>query len=296
MPNQSRAFSFKISPVRAVWVGAAFSALLLVSTLWIYFSVSLTESLTPFWKDKLLDVLIFIPALGSAVAGTLLLSQFGINETPRRVWTAFTLGLWCWVGGEIAGVVNDFLYWDSVYPEFSVVDALWLAGYFFLGLSLYYQLGIVYSKTRARRRMYLGLVALAILATAALTSLAERSGLGEGYAWVILFITILYPVLDAIQGTAAIWTSILFRRGQWSRPWWGLILFALADSVDSFYWLGGYQFISSAAQTALNFIAVAAYPASYIVAGLALLVNYFILRYGEDSGLVKTPKRIMPPK
>jgi hypothetical protein len=295
MPNPSRA-SFKISPVHVVWVGAAFSALLLVLTLWIYFSVPLTETLTPFWKDKLLDVLIFIPAFGSAVAGTLLLNQFGINETPRRIWTAFTLGLWCWVGGEIAGVVNDFLYWDSVYPEFSVVDAFWLAGYFFLGLSLYYQLGIVYSKTRARRRMYLGLVALAILATAALTSLAERSGLGEGYAWVILFVTILYPVLDAIQGTAAIWTSILFGRGQWSRPWWGLILFALADSVDSFYWLGGYEFIPSPAQTVLNFVAVAAYPASYIVAGLTLLASYFILRYGEDSGLVKTSKLIAPPK
>ncbi|MCA2001424.1 MAG: hypothetical protein LDL51_06140 [Chloroflexi bacterium] len=258
MPNQSRAFSFKISPVHVIWIGAAFSALLLVLTLWIYFSAPLTEALTPFWKDKLLDALIFIPALGSAIAGTLLLNQFGTNETPRRIWTAFALGLWCWVGGEIAGVVNDFLYWDSVYPEFSVVDVLWLAGYFFLGLSLYYQLGLVYSKTRARRRVYLGLVALAILATASLTSLAERSGLGEGYAWIILFVTVLYPVLDAIQGTAAIWTSILFGRGQWSRPWWGLILFALADSVDTFYWLGGYESISPLAQTILNFVAVAA--------------------------------------
>jgi len=66
-----------------------------------------------------------------------------------------------------------------------------------------------------------------------------------------------------------------------------LILFALADSIDSFYWLGGYELIPVAVQPMLNFIAVAAYPASYMVAGLALLANYFILRYGEDSGLVK---------
>jgi len=36
---------------------------------------------------------------------------------------------------------------------------------------------------------------------------------------------------------------------------------------------------------------VAAYPASYMVAGLTLLANYFILRYGEDSGLVKVVGR-----
>jgi hypothetical protein len=85
--------------------------------------------------------------------------------------------------------------------------------------------------------------------------------------------------------------SFLFRRGQWSRPWWGLILFALADSVDTLYWLGVYDYIPVVMQNVLNFIAVAAYPASYMVAGLALLSNYFIVRYGEESGLLKVKKR-----
>jgi len=66
-----------------------------------------------------------------------------------------------------------------------------------------------------------------------------------------------------------------------------LILFALADSVDTFSWLGGYDYIPVMVQDVLNFIYVAAYPASYMVAGLALLSNYFILRYGKDSGLLK---------
>ncbi|HNO86458.1 MAG TPA: hypothetical protein PKM54_17610, partial [Anaerolineales bacterium] len=83
----------------------------------------------------------------------------------------------------------------------------------------------------------------------------------------------------------------LFGRGQWSRPWWGLILFALADSVDTFYWLGGYDFIAPVVQSVLDVISVAAYPASYIVAGLALLSNYFILQYGVESGLLQTQKR-----
>jgi hypothetical protein len=42
----------------------------------------------------------------------------------------------------------------------------------------------------------------------------------------------------------------------------------------------------------LNYISVAAYPASYMVAGLTLLANYFILRYGRDSGLMKVPTKM----
>jgi hypothetical protein len=278
----------KISPLQAIRVYTMASVVLLVLILWVYFSPSLSESMSPFWKDKLIDVLVLIPALGSAVAATLFLRQFEKGETPYQIWQAFSIGFWCWTAGEIVGMVYDAIYWYTTYPDFGLVDVLWLLGYFFLGLSLYYQLRLVYGvRSGYRRRIYLGLVAFALLVAAGLTNLAEQAGLGEGSAWIILFVTVLYPVFDITEGTVAIWLSLLFGRGQWSRPWWGLILFALADSIDSFYWLGGYEFIPPAAQTVLNFLSVAAYPASYMVAGLALLSNYFILRYGEASGLLK---------
>jgi hypothetical protein len=283
----------KITPLHLMRAGTALSAILLTLILWIYFFQPFSETLSPFWADKILDILFLIPALGSAVAATLLMRQFETGEMPYRIWQAFAIGLWFWTAGEVAGMVNDAIYWDTTYPAFSLADLFWLLGYFSLGLSLYYQLRLVYgAKTSFRRRIYLGLVALALLVAAGLTYLAEWAGLGEGYAWIILFVTVLYPVFDVVEGTAAIWLSFLFGRGQWSRPWWGLILFALADSVDAFYWLGGYELIPSAVQSVLNFISVAAYPASYMVAGLALLANYFILRYGEDSGLVKVTGRI----
>ncbi len=279
----------KISPLQIIRTGAAVSVIFLAVILWVYFSEPISDA---FWNDKLIDVLVLIPAFGAAVAGTLLTSQFEKREIPYHIWQSFAIGLWFWVAGEIGGMVNDVVYWDGVYPDFGLVDVCWLFGYFFLGLSLYYQLRLVYgAKTRSRRRIYLGLVMLALLVTAGLTVWAESSGLGEGYRWIILFVTILYPVFDAAEGMAAIWLSLLFGRGQWSRPWWGLILFALADGIGTFYWLGGYDLISLTAQTVLNFMSVAAYPASYMAAGLALLSNYFILRFGEESGLLKVGKR-----
>ena len=279
------------SPIQMLQIGIAGSVILLVLLVWAYYAEPLSRVLSPYWNDNLVDVLILIPAVGAATAGTLVTRQFEKSETPYHVWKAFAIGLWFWVAGEVSGMVYDAIYLNVTPPDFRLVDVFWLLGYFYLGLSLYYQFRLVYGvQMRRGRLLYLGLFALALLVTAGLTTLAAKTGLGQGYTWIILFITVLYPVFDLTEGALAIRLSFLFQRGQWSRPWWGLILFALADSVNSFYWLGGYDLIPANAQAVLDFISLVVYPASYMVAGLALLSNYFILHYGEDSGLLKSVK------
>lgn len=279
--------NFKISPLQIIQLSVSISALLLVFIIWAYYSPFLTQNLSPYWQDKLIDALVLIPSIGAAVAGTLLTRQFEQGESPRKIWQAFTIGLWFWVAGEIGGTVNDALYWYTTYPDLSLVNLLWLLGYFFLGLSLYYQIRLSYgTRSQNDRFLFLGWMFLAVVAAAGLTTWAVKTGLGEDYTWIVLFITVLYPVFDLIEGGIAIWLSFLFGRGQWSRPWWGLILFALVDGIESFYWFGGYDYIVPAAQTALNFISVVAYPVSYMLMGLTLLSNYFIVRYGEESGLL----------
>jgi hypothetical protein len=289
-PSNSK---FKVPPLQVIWGAAVAFVILLILIIWAYYAQPLSEVLSPFWNDKLVDVLVLIPAVIAATTGTLYANQFEKGEIPHNIWRAFAIGLWLWVAGEVGGMIYDAIYWDGTYPDFRVVDLLWLSGYIFLGLSLYYQVRSVYGgKNKKQRRLYLGIVAIALLVAAGLTNLAEKVGLGEGYDWIILFITVLYPVFDLTEGGTAIWLSFLFGRGQWSRPWWGLILFAMADGIETFYWLGGYDYIPTVAQKVLDFIAVAAYPAGYMVAGLALLSSYFILRYGEDSGLWKVKKHL----
>lgn len=291
MSNLTKSNS-RFSPIQILQIGAAVSFIILALLMWVTYAEPLTQILSPYWLDKLIDTLTLIPAVGAAIAGTLVASQFEKGETPHHIWQAFAIGLWFWAAGEISGMIYDAIYWDLTYPDFRLVDVFWLLGYSFLGLSLYYQLRLVYgAQNKWGRLVYLGLLALALLVTAGLTTLAANAGLGGESAWIILFVTVLYPVFDLTEGSIAIWLSLLFGRGQWSRPWWGLILFALADSIDTFYWLGGYDFIPLMAQSVLNFIYLVAYPASYMVAGLALLSNYFILHYGEDSGLLKAIKK-----
>jgi len=286
--NKSR---FGITPRQILWISAAVFLILLSFLVWVYLT-ELQSQTTSFWNNEFVSYIILIPAIGAAMAGTLLTRQFKRGEPPQRIWQAFSIGLWFWVAGEISGMVYDAIYIKTPAPDFSLVDVFWLLGYFFLGLSLYYQIRLVYGiQKRQDIFLYLGLFVLALLIAAGLTNLTIKSGRSEGYSWIFLFVTVLYPVLDLTEGATAIWLSFLFGRGQWSRPWWGLILFALTDSIDAFSRFGGYDFIPVIAQNALNFISLIVYPASYMIAGLALLSNYFILRYGEDSGLLKAVKK-----
>lgn len=288
MNNSNKSKFFGISPRHILWIGYALSVVLLGLLVWLYYAELQTET-TTYWSNKFVTYIILVPAIGAAIAGTLVARQFGKGESPHRIWQAFSIGLWFWVMGELSGLTYDAIGVEAFSPDFHLVDVFWLLGYFFLGLSLYYQILLIYGiRNRKSIYLFLGLIALAFLIAVALTNLTIKAGHGEGNSWAFLFVTLLYPVLDLIEGATAIWLSLLFRRGQWSRPWWGLILFALTDGIDAFYWSGGYSFIPVMAQNTLDFISLVTYPASYMVAGLMLLSNYFILRYAEDSGLLKT--------
>lgn len=280
---------FGISPKQLLMGGALTAFTLLAVLSWQYF-VALQNDIDAFWDGQFFNYITLVPALGAALAGSLVTRQFTKGERPYRIWMAFSLGMWFWFVGEISVIVFDFFPSGIVSPDFQLVDVFWLLGYFSLGLSLTLQLFSAYG-VQQRRGLYIyaGMVVFAVLLASLLTEIV-RKGESED-SWSFLFVTLLYPVLDVLAGGTAIWLSLLFGRGRWSRPWWGLILFAITDAIDAFYWSGGYDLVSAAAQNTLDFISLVTYPASYMTAGLALLANYFILRYGMDSGLLKPVKK-----
>jgi hypothetical protein len=281
----------RFSPRRVVQSSMAGSLILLALFAWVYFAAPIPDE---YWNDKATDALVILASAGAAVAGTRVAQLFERDEAPWRIWWAFAIGFWCWLAGELSGLVYDAIYWETQYPDLTLIDLFWILGYLFLGLSLYYQYRLIFSRQNKRgTRYYLVLVALGLLLVALLTNLAASTGLGEGYAWIILFITVLYPVFDLVEGVAAIRLSLLFGRGQWSRPWWGLILFALSDSINSFNWLGGYQWLSEGMQKVFDVITNMTYPAAYLVAGLALLTNYYMIKHGEAVGGIKPTKKVL---
>jgi hypothetical protein len=252
---------------------AAIALVILVVYDYLYHFWPLPE----YWNQLSMDLLTVVLAGAATAAGILLIRQFDPGEAPRRVWLWFTLG-WCaWLMGELVSTGYD-VFNISTIPDFALYDACWLAGYFFFGLSLYHQYRLIYSgEKRYNVIFYFVLAFVMLLVTLGLTQLAIRAGLGEGKSWLSVYLAVLYPVCDVIIGLAAIWLSLLFGRGRWGRPWWSLISFAVADSINILGWLGGLKNLSSTSQEYLGLFSDTAYNAGYVIALLALLSLYLYL-------------------
>ncbi|OGO75093.1 MAG: hypothetical protein A3K41_11455 [Chloroflexi bacterium RIFOXYD12_FULL_57_15] len=263
---------------RTIWVWAAASAILLVLFAWVYYFEPIKNLSFPnsdYWNDKATDVIILVPALATAISGALLTRHFKPSEPPYRIWLIFTLGWWAWVGGEVLGFVYDYFYWFADYPEFTFIDVFWLLGYVFFGLSLYYQFRLIYSYKRGRKSaLYFSFIAIGLLLALGLTQLALAAGLGEGYSWAALYLAVIYPVFDLAEGAAALWLFFLFGRGYLGRPWWGLIAFAVADGINIFFWIGGYNWLSDQVYYSLDLFSNVAYVAGYLITALAFLAAH----------------------
>jgi hypothetical protein len=270
-----------------LWTGVAFLAALVIYT-YVYYYEPFSEIYSPYVNDKVLDILTLIPAVMAASLGTLIVQEFEYNEPPFLIWLMFAIGWWWWVGGELSGFVYDVWYPDA-YPDFTFIDICWLMGYFFFGLALYYQFRSLYSTGKSSRLvLYLAYIGFGLLVTFGLTELAVSKGLGEDTSWWAVYLSVLYPVFDLAEGGAALWLSFAFGRGALGKAWWGLIAFAIADSINIFFWLGGYNWVSDQAYIYLDTFSSVVYVMGYMITALAFLIGYNLLQHG-------VAKRKSPP-
>jgi len=63
-------------------------------------------------------------------------------------------------------------------------------------------------------------------------------------------------------------------RGYLGRPWWGLIAFAVADGINIFFWIGGYNWLSDQVYYSLDLFSNVAYVAGYLITALAFLAAH----------------------
>jgi hypothetical protein len=264
--------------------------LMLVVFAWVYYF----EPLSPYseyWNDKVCDTLTLIPALIAAILGIQLTRQFKPSEPPYRIWLTFTIGWWFWVGGELLGFVYDAIYMNADYPEITLIDLCWVLGYIFFGLSLYYQFRLIYNWKSGRKSvLYLAFIGIALAVTLGLTQWALVVGLGKDISWFALYLAILYPVFDLFEGGAALWLFFLFGRGYLGRPWWGLIAFAVADSINIFFWIGGSDWLPEKPYLLIDLFSSVAYVAGYMITALA-----FFSAIGHiQSGMSRSDTNVPP--
>lgn len=250
-------------------------AVMLVIFIPIYHWEPLPERL----NDNVIYFLDLFAALTVAGFATLLARQFAPGEPPRRVWLTFAIGWWAWVLAEILWIIYSFLL--SEFPDFTLIDVCWLSGYFSFGLSLYYQSRLVFGKKRKSYRYFI-IVGIIILLGVGLTFLAQWANLGEGVAWLFLYLAVLYPVSDLVQGAYALRLSLLFGRGRLGRPWWGLIAFAIADSINIYFWMGGYKRMPEQVSNYIFLLSDVCYICGYMITALGIL-SILLLFQGKSA-------------
>ncbi|GAB4544161.1 MAG: hypothetical protein Fur002_17140 [Anaerolineales bacterium] len=258
-------------------------SLMVILYVYIYYDFErLTSIYSKFAVNKVFELLTIGPALMAAFIAVLIVMHFSPKEPLFRVWLMLALGWGFWALGELSYLPYDFFY-PQDYPDFSFIDFCWLAGYFLLGLALYYQIRLVYSGKKHYTAFYLVIVGVVLLITYGLTNLVISYGLGgDSPRWVV-YLSVLYPVLDIFEGGAAIWLSFLYGRGIFGRVWWALISFTIADAASVFFWLGGGAWLSEGAYFLVDMLSAVTYALAYAIAALSLLVSYNLLRYGYGA-------------
>lgn len=284
MQNSSKTVNL-LNPTLVKWTCAGISLVILALYVWMYqWEPFMEPDVFDYPDNQAIDLLTALSAIAAAALGMLVAGQFQPGEAPRRVWLTFSIGWWCWVAGEIAGMLYDRIYWFTDYPELTWIDLCWSLGYFFFALALHYQFQLIYSQGGGlRHSRFAMLVAIGLILTLILTLLAQRAGLGEGISWFALYLAIFYPVFDLACGVAALWLFFLFGRGKWGRPWWGLIAFAVADSINIYFWIGGGASLSQETTDLIYLFSDTVYVAAYLIVALAFLSHYFLLRFGPPT-------------
>jgi hypothetical protein len=234
----------------------------------LFIPIHYWEPFSKILNDSILNFTYTFTALTAAIYGTLLVQQFSPGELPRQVWMTFVLGWWCAVLAEVLGIIYSFLMPE--FPPFTLIDVAWLSAYFWLGLSLYYQHRLIFGKQKPSST-YWFVILLIVIVSAALTTLAQKGGLGEGMSWLVLFLAVLYPISDIFLGIYALRISLLFGRGVLGRPWWGLIPFAIADAISIYFWMGGDRLMAEQTLHYLHLFSDTCYIAGYMLTALGLL-------------------------
>ncbi len=251
------------------------AALLATGAIFVSYGVLYFFPASGDWKIIPLDFLFTIASLWSTVTATLLWHAHRTNPGLRRVWFSFAIALGLWSLSE--GIWNFQEVFSST-TGLGLADIFWVSGYLFFGIALYaqYKLLLIPPKWLSR----------AVFATILLLSLA----LSFSFAFILAryrgealnlenWLAAFYPVGDLAVGAGALYMVYLFRGGMFNRPWLGMLLFAIADSLYAWMNLSQVEHLLKSGSLTL-YVSDSLYLIAYLAVGLACFMQWLTLRYG----------------
>ena len=257
---------------RTLWVAYLASMLFII----IYVLVYWFEPFTAVWNNFFSNFFPVIASLATAVIATLIWRFYDKTDAPRKIWAPFMIGLWMWVAAEISWGVINMLH-DEV--PLGLPDLFWVSAYGLLGLALYFQYQILFNPPLPKLISRTVISVLFVVGFTLLISTLFTSAVGAMQQWDAV-VSSFYPVADLLLAVIALKLARNFGGGALSRPWMGLIVFAISDLLYAWLEISGMYTWSVAEGNLYSTIADVTYVIAYLVMGLSLLYHWLFLKYG----------------
>ena len=245
----------------------------------IYVAIYIWEPFSELWNIILTNLLLVIAAAFAAALATMIWARYEPEETPRRIWRYFAIGLWSWAVAELIwGYLNVT---QGEVPE-GIADVFWVAAYIFFAHALFIQYRLL---AQLGKQELLSRVSFAILGLLVLYFLVYRV-LGAGASVedrLGVAINSFYPVGDLFLAMVAIWLIRHFRGGAFARPWLGLLPFCFTDFFYAWIVTSGIYAWNMDQTNWWSTLFDIAYLGAYLVLGLGILSQWAFLKYGLRS-------------
>jgi hypothetical protein len=181
-----------------------------------------------------------------------------------------------WLAAEISWGVTNMIYNEV---PLGLSDVLWVTSYVVLGLALYFQYQVLFNPTLQKLVHRSIIAALFVIGFTMLLSTVFTSAAGVVHQ-LEAAVDSFYPVVDLLLAVIALKLARNFAGGAFSRPWMGLIVFAIADLFYAWLEISGTYTWSVAEGNLYSTIADVTYVIAYLVMWLSLLYHWLFLKYG----------------
>lgn len=257
---------------RTLWLTYLASILFILVYVFIYWF----EPFSKFWNITLTNFFLVVAAFSAAFMALLIWRLYDKTDAPRRVWAPFTLALFLWHVAELTwGYIN------VTQGEVAIgwPDVFWIVSYPIFGWALFQQYQILTNYPLRKLLVRALISALFMVAFTTLTYLVLTSVAGTPRDLAAV-INSFYPVADLALAVIALRLARNFIGGAFSRPWFGLIVFAFADLIYAWLEISGLYTWSLEQGNLLTTISDVVYLSAYVVMGITLLYQWLFLKYG----------------
>jgi hypothetical protein len=243
----------------------------------IYASIYWFEPFSSPWNDLLTNLLGILAVGLSAVASTAIFWKYRSSLKHHSVWLCFSLGLWAWfIADSVWGIYNMTVV---EVPGVSFADLFYILGYCFIYTALHRQFWVMFRPSLHRDILITGGLMAAVLLVTLLFTLGI-AGFQLRDVKLSSMLNLFYPIGDMAVAIVALVFVVNFGRGAFARPWLGLAVFCVTDSLYAWlYESGNYAFTLSNSNM-ISLIADTLYTAAYLILALLLLNHFLLLEYG----------------